>query len=90
VPGDPLTEKQSELAGRSGDRLPPDRALPYKEKTMLSWALTFLVLALVAALLGFGGLAAGFASIAKILFVVFLVLFLVSLIGGAVGRPPVV
>ena len=55
---------------------------------MLHWALVFLVLALVAALLGFGGLAASFASIGKVLFFIFLVLFLVSLITGAVRRPP--
>ena len=41
---------------------------------MLSWALTFLVLALIAAMFGFGGIAAGAASIAKILFFLFLVL----------------
>ena len=40
----------------------------------------------MAAVLGFGGIAAGAASIAKILFVVFLVLFLVSLIGGLARR----
>lgn len=45
---------------------------------MLSWALTFLVLALIAALLGFGGVAAISVEIAKILFVVFLVLFIVA------------
>ena len=45
---------------------------------MLSWALTFLVLALIAAVLGFGGVAAISVEIAKILFVVFLVLFIVS------------
>jgi uncharacterized membrane protein YtjA (UPF0391 family) len=49
---------------------------------MLSYALIFLILALVAALLGFGGIASTAAGIAKILFVVFLVLFLVSLIAG--------
>lgn len=54
---------------------------------MLSWALTFLVLALIAAVLGFGGLAANAAWIAQILFAVFLVLFVVSLIANAVrGR----
>ena len=52
------------------------------ELIMLSWALTFLVLALVAALFGFGGIAAGAASIAKILFFLFLVLFVVSLIAN--------
>jgi uncharacterized membrane protein YtjA (UPF0391 family) len=57
---------------------------------MLNWALTFLIIALVAAVFGFGVLAAEAAWIAKILFIVFLVLFLVSLLTGAVRRPPVV
>ena len=49
---------------------------------MLNWALTFLVLALVAALFGFGGIAAGATSIAKVLFFLFVVLFVVSLIAN--------
>lgn len=53
---------------------------------MLRWAIIFLVVALVAALLGFGGIAGTAASIAVTLFWVFLaitvVLFLVSLLGG--------
>lgn len=49
---------------------------------MLSWALTFLVVAIIAAVLGFGVIAGTAASIAKILFLVFLVLFVVSLIFG--------
>ena len=43
---------------------------------MLRWTITFLVIALLAAIFGFGGIAAGAASIAKIIFIVFLVLFL--------------
>lgn len=54
---------------------------------MLQWALTFLVLALIAAALGFGGLAGTFAWFGQVLFVVFIVLFLVSLLTGAVRRP---
>lgn len=54
----------------------------YEVTPMLSWSITFLVIALVAAVLGFGGIAAGAAGIAKILFFVFLVLFVVSLIAG--------
>ncbi|MCA9200350.1 MAG: DUF1328 domain-containing protein [Planctomycetales bacterium] len=49
---------------------------------MLSWSITFLVVALVAAVLGFGVIAGTAAWIAKALFVVFLILFLVSLITG--------
>jgi uncharacterized membrane protein YtjA (UPF0391 family) len=50
---------------------------------MLYWALMFLVIALVAAVLGFGNLAGGAAWIAQVLFVLFLVLFIVSLLFGA-------
>ncbi len=50
---------------------------------MLRWALTFLVVALVAALFGFSDLAGSYIVPAKILFFVFLVLFVVSLISGS-------
>jgi uncharacterized membrane protein YtjA (UPF0391 family) len=49
---------------------------------MLSWAIGFLVIALIAAFLGFSGVAGTAAGIAQILFVIFLVLFVVSLIFG--------
>ncbi|WP_306016614.1 DUF1328 family protein [Oceanicaulis sp. MMSF_3324] len=56
---------------------------------MLRLALGFFVVALIAALFGFGGIAAGAASIAQVLFFVFLVLFVVSLLFGALrGRAP--
>ncbi len=55
---------------------------------MLYWAAIFLIIALIAGALGFGGFIAGTAlSIAKILFFIFLVMFVVSLI---MGRRPVV
>jgi len=50
---------------------------------MLRWVVTFLVIALVAALFGFGGLAEGAAEIAKIIFYIFLVLLVISLIFGS-------
>lgn len=53
---------------------------------MLYWALIFLVVAIVAAAFGFGGIASGAGSIAQILFFLFVVLFLVSLIVGLAGR----
>jgi uncharacterized membrane protein YtjA (UPF0391 family) len=56
---------------------------------MLHWTLVFLVLAIIAAIFGFGFAAAAFAGIAKILFFVFLVVFVLSLIFRA-GRGPVV
>ena len=52
---------------------------------MLSWALTFIVIALIAAVLGFGVLAGTAMWIAKVCFVVFLVLFVISLITGRRG-----
>jgi uncharacterized membrane protein YtjA (UPF0391 family) len=58
-------------------------------KTMLGWALTFLIIALVAALFGFGGIATASAGIAQILFFVFIALFVIALIANAVrGRAP--
>lgn len=49
---------------------------------MLKWALIFFVVALIAALFGFGGIAAGSAFIAKILFFAFLIVAIVTLISG--------
>jgi uncharacterized membrane protein YtjA (UPF0391 family) len=53
---------------------------------MLNWALTFFVVALLAAVFGFTGIAVAAAGVAKILFYLFLVLFLISLIAGLVRR----
>jgi uncharacterized membrane protein YtjA (UPF0391 family) len=49
---------------------------------MLDWALTFLIVAITAAILGFGGLAGSAAWVAKAFFLVFIILFLVCLIAG--------
>ena len=49
---------------------------------MLSWTLTFIVVALIAGVLGFGTLAGAAATVAKVCFVLFLVLFVISLIRG--------
>ena len=57
---------------------------------MLYWSAVFFVIAIVAAILGFGGITIISVEIAKILFFIFLVLFIVSLIGSLIGgrRPP--
>jgi uncharacterized membrane protein YtjA (UPF0391 family) len=47
---------------------------------MLNYAIIFLIVALIAGVLGFGVIAGTAATIAKVLFVIFLVLFLVSLL----------
>jgi uncharacterized membrane protein YtjA (UPF0391 family) len=53
---------------------------------MLRWALAFFIIALIAAVFGFGGIALAAAGIAKILFFLFLVLFLVALVSGLMRR----
>lgn len=55
---------------------------------MLGWALAFFVLALLAAVFGFPGIAGLSMGIAQILFFVFLVVFLVSLVLGLGRRGP--
>jgi uncharacterized membrane protein YtjA (UPF0391 family) len=59
-----------------------------KEAAMLRYAIAFFVIAIIAALFGFGGIAAGATEIAKILFFVFLILFVVSLVAGMLKRGP--
>ena len=53
---------------------------------MLKWAVVFLIIAIVTAILGFGVLAGTAATIADILFIVFLILLIVSFIFGWRGR----
>ena len=53
---------------------------------MLYYAVVFFIIALVAGLLGFGGIAAGASGIAQVLFFIFIVLFLVSLVAGLLKR----
>ena len=53
---------------------------------MLHYALVFLVIAIVAAFLGFGGIAGAFVGIAKILFFLFLIAFVVSLVMNVARR----
>jgi uncharacterized membrane protein YtjA (UPF0391 family) len=55
---------------------------------MLNWAITFLIIALIAAVFGFGVLAGTAMEIAKIIFFVFIVLFVLSFFMGR--RKPMV
>ncbi len=54
--------------------------LPHTEAPMLYFAMVFFIIAVLAALMGFGGIAVAFAGVAKILFFLFVILFLVSLV----------
>jgi uncharacterized membrane protein YtjA (UPF0391 family) len=51
--------------------------------TMLRWSVIFFVVAIIAAIFGFGGIAEGAASIAQILFFIFLALFVITILFGA-------
>lgn len=53
---------------------------------MLSWAVTFLIIALVSAALGFGGIAGVSTGVAQILTFIFMILFVLSLIAQVVRR----
>jgi uncharacterized membrane protein YtjA (UPF0391 family) len=53
---------------------------------MLHYAVVFLVIALSAAVFGFGGIAAGAAGVAKLLFVIFLIGAVVSFLMHGRGR----
>ena len=53
---------------------------------MLHYAVVFFVIALIAALFGFGGIAAGAVEIAKILFVVFVILAVASFLFGMIKK----
>ncbi len=57
-----------------------------EEEDMLRWAVGFFIIALIAAILGFGGIAMAAAGMAKILFYIFVVLFLAALLGGFLRR----
>jgi len=70
---------------------PNINALPiindWRFRTMIGLAITFLILAIIAGILGFAGLVLAAAGIAKFLFFIFLVLFLISLIWGHKKHP---
>jgi uncharacterized membrane protein YtjA (UPF0391 family) len=59
---------------------------PLVETSMLRYAAIFFVIAIIAAVFGFGGIAAGAAEIAKVLFFIFIVIFLVTLLMGVIRR----
>jgi uncharacterized membrane protein YtjA (UPF0391 family) len=57
-----------------------------KGKNMLTWSLLFLVIAVVSAIFGFGGIAAASAGVAQLLFVLFSLLFAGTLLWQLVTR----
>ena len=66
------------------------RSVKFLLATMFGWVVTFLIIALIAGILGFGGVAGASIEIAKIIFFIAVVLFLVSaVVGLARGRTQV-
>lgn len=55
---------------------------------MLNYVITFFLLAILAAIFGFGGLAGTFAEISKMIALIFIALFVVSLAFSAIGKRP--
>lgn len=52
---------------------------------MLRWAFIFLIISIIAAVFGFGGLSETAADFAKVLFYIFLGIFVLTLVGGLVA-----
>ena len=65
---------------------PAASAAHLQEPAMLHYAVVFLVIALIAAVFGFGGIAAGAVGIAKILFFVVVILAVVTFVVGLFKR----
>jgi uncharacterized membrane protein YtjA (UPF0391 family) len=74
------------LLGIDHSAFVPDLEEP-EDSIMLRWALIFFVVALMAAVLGFTGIALAAAGVAKILFYIFVILFVLSLLGHVARRP---
>ncbi len=53
---------------------------------MLSWVVAFLVIAIIATILGFGSIASTAASMAQVMFYIFLILFLATLVKRGLNR----
>lgn len=53
---------------------------------MLRWTVTFLIVAIIAGILGFGGIAAGAAEIAKIIFFIALILLGINVVRSLLGK----
>ena len=81
---EPLTAQSGQGYDDAGSR--PAPCFPWRY-SVLRWALAFFIIAIIAAVFGFSGIAAGASDIARVCFFFFFVIFLVSLVRGLVtGR----
>jgi len=92
MPCAPYPEKAcfrgSSFSANGGTNATEPRSFPdrRRRRIMLYWALVFLVVAIIAGALGFGGIAGTSAGIAQILFFIFLAFLVISLIAGLFRR----
>lgn len=91
APGTGILRAPRRLHWVPGEQMfkPPDQPAVrplHKEMEMLHYAVVFLVIALIAALFGFGGIAAGAVGIAKILFFVFVIMAVVTFVLGLLKK----
>lgn len=84
LPGDALAQRIGTAPAHQHCHTSPSRRI--LESVMLYWSATFFIIALIAAIFGFGGIAVSLIEIAKILFFIFIVLFVVSAIMSLVAR----
>jgi uncharacterized membrane protein YtjA (UPF0391 family) len=77
--------RHGECIAGSGGRMPATHS-HFEEMSMLHYAVVFFVIALIAALFGFGGIAAGAAEIAKILFFIFIIIAAVTFVLSLLRR----
>jgi uncharacterized membrane protein YtjA (UPF0391 family) len=68
--------------GCDREKRSPIRIGKEREVGMLVWALVFLIVAIIAGLLGFGGVASTATGISKVLFFLFLLIFVVTTIAS--------
>jgi uncharacterized membrane protein YtjA (UPF0391 family) len=78
----PLTQWEGRVEASAASHLLAEWRTLQRRLTMLRWAWAFLIVALIAAVFGFGGIASGAASIAKILFYLFIAVFVITLLLG--------
>ena len=78
-----LTRYSQHLYHRQVGKPAISSIINFNQYYMLRWAVIFFIIAIIAAIFGFGGIAAGAASIAKVLFFIFLALFVITILFGA-------
>jgi uncharacterized membrane protein YtjA (UPF0391 family) len=89
APPRPRSEARDSAIPHSGSRMATATSQPHAPRrgaAQLSWGIAFLIIALVVALFGFGGIASTVSGIAKLLFFLFLTIFIIMLVLGLISR----